>query len=209
MIIIECEHIKLQLIAEEDLEMIRDWRNQPHVQEYMDFKETITTADQITWYNNLDKKKNLFFKIIASGEPIGMINLKDIDWENRTAEAGIFVGRKDLIGGITPVFSILVLMKTAFRCFLLKELFAKISKENTNALQLNRQLGYHLHASVNEQFDQFICTKNDFFAPNNSISKLQQLFARNISIQLHIDHFSEWILPYIHVDDRTFQLNHF
>jgi RimJ/RimL family protein N-acetyltransferase len=204
--IIECENIQLQLIVEEDLELIRNWRNEPHVSAFMEYQENIDEAAQKKWFHQLNKETNLYFKILVSGEPIGVINLKDIDWEKKTAEAGVFVGRKDFIGGITPIFSVLILMKTAFRCLMLTRLFAKISKHNTNALNFNKQLGYEFYESVNSEFDRFTCTKNQFYSPQSSISKLTQLVARNAAINIYIYPTSEWILKYMHIDERTFHL---
>jgi RimJ/RimL family protein N-acetyltransferase len=204
--IIECENIRLQLIAEEDLELIRTWRNEPHVMAFMEYQQHIDEADQKNWFQHLAKENNLYFKILVSGVPIGLINLKDIDWEKKSAEAGIFVGRKDFIGGITPIFSVLILMKTAFRCFYLNRLFAKISKQNTNALNFNKQLGYVFYSEVNAGFDLFTCTKDLFYSPQSSISKLNQLVARNAAINIYIFKTNEWILKYLHIDERTFHL---
>jgi RimJ/RimL family protein N-acetyltransferase len=206
MIIIECENVQLQLISPADLEMIRGWRNEPHVVEHMEYQESITPEQQLEWYTNLAKQNNLYFKIVVSETPIGIIHLKDLNWKDKTAEAGIFIGRKDFIGTITPMISILVLMKTAFRCLSIQTLYAKISRQNGNALSFNLQLGYELEGRINENFDRYICTKNRFFSPNSSVSKIQQLFAQHAGINIYIDDKDEWILEHLTVDDRTFHL---
>jgi UDP-4-amino-4,6-dideoxy-N-acetyl-beta-L-altrosamine N-acetyltransferase len=206
MIIIECENVQLQLISPSDLEMIREWRNQPHVVEHMEYQESITPKQQMDWYTNLGKQNNLYFKIQVSEVPIGIIHLKELNWKDKTAEAGIFIGRKDFIGTITPMISILVLMKTAFRCLSIQTLYAKISRQNGNALSFNLQLGYELEGRINENFDRYICTKNRFFSPNSSVSKIQQLFKQHAGINIYLDDKDEWLLEHLTVDDRTFHL---
>lgn len=206
MIIIECENVKLQLIASEDLEMIRNWRNEPHVVEHMEYQESITTDQQKLWFANLSREQNLYFKILVTDVPIGVIHLKDLNWKDKTAEAGIFIGRKDFIGTITPMIAILMLMKTAFRCLGIQNLYAKISRQNGNALSFNQQLGYELDGRVNEQFDRYVCSKNRFYAPNSSVSRIQQLFAKHAGINIYVDEQDEWIVEHLTVDDRTFHL---
>jgi RimJ/RimL family protein N-acetyltransferase len=206
MIIIECENLQLQLISKSDLEMVRGWRNEQYVAEFMEFRKIISEEDQQYWFNNLNKECNLYFKILVDKEPIGLINLKEINWEKGTAEAGIFVGNKNFIGGISPMFSILILMKTAFKCFILNELFAKISKKNINAINFNRQLGYQYYSTVNDEFDLYNCKKSSFFSPQSSISRINQLFAKNASVNVYVDSHDKWILKYLHFDDIKFQL---
>jgi RimJ/RimL family protein N-acetyltransferase len=206
MIIIECENLQLQLISKEDLEMVRGWRNEEHVLEFMEFKKIISEEDQQNWFNNLNIERNLYFKILVDKEPIGLINLKDINWEKGTAEAGIFVGNKNFMGGISPMFSVLILMKMAFKCFRMNELFAKISNKNSNAINFNRQLGYQYYSKVNDEFDLYNCKKSNFFSPQSSISRINQLFAKNASVNIYVDSHDQWILKHLHFDDIKFQL---
>jgi RimJ/RimL family protein N-acetyltransferase len=206
MIIVECENVKLRLIDDQDLEMIREWRNAPHVVEHMEYQESITAEQQKNWFANLSRDQNLYFKILVSDIPIGIIHLKDLNWKDKTAEAGIFIGRKDFIGTITPMISILILMKMAFRCLGIQHLYAKISRQNGNAMSFNQQLGYELDGRVNEHFDRYVCSKKQFYQPNSAVSRIQQLFAKHVGINIHVDQADEWILEYLTVDDRTFHL---
>jgi len=205
-ITIECESVQLQLITTDDLELIRHWRNSPHVVEHMQYQNKISEEDQKRWFENLDKNKNLYFKIVSSNVSIGIIHLKEIDWRNKTAEAGVFIGEGNSIGTITPMISILVLMKTAFKTLGLNKLFAKISKTNTKALQFNQQFGYEFLEEVDDNFEMFVCTKNNFYKPNSSISRIQQLFTQNAIINIYVDIQDIWILEYLKVDDNMFRL---
>ncbi len=203
--IIECENLKLQLITEADLEQVREWRNALHVNQQMEYREMIQPEDQRQWFSSLDKRKNFYFKILISGEAIGVIHLKNIDWESGSAEAGIFVGKEDHIGTLAPILSVFVMMKVAFDGFQLKELYAKISKKNHNALKFNQELGYQLYAPAGEGFDRFICTKESFHSPLDSVSKIHQLINRNASIKFYIGKELEWLLPRLQVEGTPFQ----
>ncbi len=206
MIIIEYENIKLRLLQEADLELVRNWRNQDHVSQFMEYRESIGSNDQKSWFEQLDKTRNLYFIIEVSELPIGVVNLKDIHWEQGAAEAGVFVGQVDFMGGISPIFSVLVLMQFAFRCLSLQVLSAKISNKNTNAIQFNHQLGYRLTTTLNNEFGKYECSSGDFYSPQSQVSKLNHLFSQHAGINVYVDAASDWILDHLHVDDRTFYL---
>ena len=187
MIKIEFENLKLQLISSEDLEQLRIWRNSPHVSMQMEHQELITEKDHLHWYESLNKSNNLYFKILVSAIPIGIVNLKNIDWNRHEAEAGVFVGREDFIGTISPIVAIFIFTKTMFNCFGFEKLRAKIAKENINALQFNKELGYRFFENVNEKFDKYVCTKNAFNSPHSSFSKIRDLFRGNSAIRVYFD----------------------
>lgn len=206
MIVIEFENLKLQLISAADLEMIREWRNAPHVAEFMEYQEEITEEAQMAWFKSIQNKEHLYLKILVNETPIGLLNLKNIDWKNKNAEAGVFVGRDDFRGTITPILSIFVLMKTVFDYFGFEQLQAKISNKNEQAIRFNKELGYTLQEKMNEGFDQYICTKSSFSSPNSSISKIQELFKKHGQIKIYVDKESSWILPYLNMDEHGFLL---
>jgi RimJ/RimL family protein N-acetyltransferase len=206
MIRIEFENLILELISENDLEQIRHWRNQEHVRSNMDHQELITSGEQKRWFDSLDKKKNLYFRIISKNEPIGVLNLKDINWDNGTAQAGIFVGEQKHLSTMMPIIAVFVLMKVCFDCFALKSLTAKIAKHNTNALRFNSQFGYIYSEVVKEGFDLFTCTKDSFYSTNGAIKKLHELFDKNGQILIRIDEKSKWLRSYIQPEGNNFHV---
>lgn len=201
MIVIEFENLKLQLISAVDLEMIRGWRNTSHVAEFMEYQEEITEEAQLTWFQSIQNQEHLYFKILVNEAPIGLLNLKNIDWKNKNAEAGVFVGRDDFRGTITPILSIFVLMKTVFDYFGFEHLQAKISNRNEQAIRFNKELGYTWQEKMNDGFDQYICTKSSFNSHNSSMSKIQELFKKHGQIKMYVDEESNWILPYVNAEE--------
>lgn len=206
MIIIACDHVKLQLIATEDLEQVRHWRNASHVSEHMEFNQEIQPEEQAQWFTELDKRNNLYFKIQVNDVSIGVINLKEIDWKKGVAEAGIFIGNQDYLGGSTPMLAILILMKMAYNCFQLTELLAKISVANTNALKFNQQLGYRYLKELENGFHLYHCRPSNFYSPASSTSNLHQLLLKKVVINIYVDEADEWVLNLMHFDDPMIRL---
>ena len=209
MIIIAYENLRLELISTDDLEMIRLWRNTKHVQDNMEYKSIISTEHQKNWFCSLDQHQNLYFKILTSDTPIGVVNLKNIDWSLREAEAGIFIGREDFLGTITPVIAVFVLMKIAFDGFGLEKLYAKIWNKNEVALKFNNELGYQFFKKMSDEFDQYLCNKDSFYQSSSSIVKIHDLFYKNGTIQVYINKESEWIIDYLKVEESNNQIHLF
>lgn len=197
MITLEFENIKLQLIRLNDVEMIRRWRNAPHVTKEMEYQMDISEEEQKKWFASIQNHQHLYFKILASGTPIGIVNLKNIDWKMKEAEAGVFIGVKDFLGTTAPILAVFILMKTVFECCKFEKLKAKISNKNLSAIKFNEELGYKFESEANEGFDQYTCNRKDFNSPNLAISKIKTVFNKNRPIKIYVDKESEWLLDYM------------
>ena len=140
---IEAFGLQLSSLQKEDIELVRMWRNLPSVREGMFFREYITEQMQSQWFNTLDKK-NIYLMISYQGEKIGVTNVKDIDWDLKTGEAGIFLGANKYNNSEVPVLAIIAMMDTFFDQYQFNFLKTKILKSNQRALFLNQSLGYKI-----------------------------------------------------------------
>jgi len=157
--------MKLRTIAEADLPMIMDWR-----QEYPESLRTcfeLTYAMQYDWFVNIvnnrqanarywmildDDVENSFkfpdgtggFKDdveIAPGKPIGYGNISNIQWENRHAEIGLLIEQGHLgegkgIGGVK------LLLEQAF-CFMnLENIWGECYHCNSIGLDFWKKVSY-------------------------------------------------------------------
>ena len=145
--------ISLESITGDDLELIRNWRNSEHVRQNMKFKEFITSEMQANWYKQLEKANNIYFVITKDSHKIGVVNLKDINLEIGTAEAGIFIGEIEHLNTLTPILATICIMEFAFEILSLKWLRAKISSSNVKTILFNESIGYK--KKIKESGDDF------------------------------------------------------
>lgn len=143
--------IELRSLRENDLDEVLDWRNDAFVRNQMIFQNTISQEEHREWFATLNQH-SLYLIIVYRGKKIGVINLKEIDWNTRSAEAGIFIGKANYRNTFIPMLAILCLMDVCFAQFEFKKMYAKVRKDNTSALTFNKDLGY----SELEKFDDFI-----------------------------------------------------
>ena len=130
------------MLTEEASMLVRKWRNNERVSQYMDFKEQISIEQQKKWFEEIKKSDDFYFTINLHSEPIGLIHLNRIDDEEGSAYAGLFIGSENFEGtGIAFQASILIL-DFAFNELELVDVFAKVHCLNSAAIDYNKTLGF-------------------------------------------------------------------
>lgn len=131
-------------LTRDDLVMVMNWRCSPHVTKYMATDPKPKYDDQVSWYQNLVKNHNLFHWVIHFEEkPIGLINLADIDWRNKRASFGYYIGEKDywyLGGFVTPYFYNMILFEGSLA--LINKLTAEVFEDNERVISLHLKHGF-------------------------------------------------------------------
>jgi RimJ/RimL family protein N-acetyltransferase len=135
--------IQLRSLTVNDLERVREWRNDPFVRERMFYQNEITAEDQERWFSNLDATSQ-YYLIFFEEIPIGVINVKEIDWIERTGEAGIFIGLEDYRNSFVSMLAIFCMMDAYFDAFGFTKLTAVLRADNSAAKQFNLDLGYQI-----------------------------------------------------------------
>lgn len=147
--------VELISMTESDLDMVRDWRNQPDVSNFMFFQEGISSEMQQKWFESLDES-SLYLIIQAENEKIGVINVKDINWRMRTGEAGIFIGNSSYRNSAVPMQAVFALMDAFFFEFSFAKLKATVKQGNEDGIDFNVQLGYRVESKDNEKVQLYI-----------------------------------------------------
>ena len=142
--------IDLISMTEEDLDMVRVWRNRPDISEFMFFQNEITPEKQLEWFKSLDNTA-IYLMIVYKGEKIGVINVKNINWRKRYGEAGIFIGDPTYRNSPVSMQAIFALMDAFFFDFKFKSLRATVKNTNENAIDFNERLGYEIESEVDDR----------------------------------------------------------
>lgn len=160
--------IELKRISSDDIETIRLWRNKDFVRKNMHYTQPISASQQRAWFDSLNPKCNLYFIIIHQGYQVGLINLKEIDWHKREAEAGIFLGEENYLNTIIPILATIMLMDFSFGVIKLKSLKAKINRQNTEAIKFNKSIGYVYSEEIDGAFTYYTCARQVFLKATES-----------------------------------------
>ena len=80
-----------------DLENVIRWRMSPDVTKYMNTDPVLTLDGQKKWYDRLTQSGEYYYWVIEVNEiPCGVINLADLDKDNKRCTWGYYVAEKKL-----------------------------------------------------------------------------------------------------------------
>lgn len=99
--VFESERLMFRDITVSDTDMVLKWRNSEHVVNNFIYRSEVTREDHMNWLQNkIETGLVRQFIIIekSSATPFGSIYFRDIDEKNKSAEYGIFLGEKSMMG---------------------------------------------------------------------------------------------------------------
>ena len=134
--------ITLRRLKEEDIELVRQKRNSAFIRNTMHYREEITPEMQKKWFNSINNKNNGYFIIEFEGKKAGLIHGKNLNFEKRTCEGGIFIWDEPLIGGFVPSLASVIMNDWTFYMINFKAVYAKVMLDNLNAISYNKLMGY-------------------------------------------------------------------
>ena len=148
--IIEKYGLLLKRVTHGDIETIRQGRNRDFVRKKMLDQQRISTEQQEAWFHAINNSRHcLYFVIQHNGQSIGLAHSKDIDWETREDEGGIFVWNEHYIGSGIPAIASIIMMQLCFSVVGLERTYASIHPDNTEIQNYNLALGYTFSESRN------------------------------------------------------------
>lgn len=143
MLILKQFDVRLIRLSEEDLELVRTWRNAAHVRDQMIYKDFITEEMQLAWFQQVNNAFNYYFVIEFEGKKVGLINAKDYQPELGFGEGGIFIGDQAYEHSFAAVYASLCLLNFVYYMLgTIEKSRIRILKSNTRAIQYNKLLGY-------------------------------------------------------------------
>jgi UDP-4-amino-4,6-dideoxy-N-acetyl-beta-L-altrosamine N-acetyltransferase len=134
--------IALKRLSASDIELVRQWRNDPKIAQHMFYKVAITPEQQRDWFLSVNNVANFFFLIQHHQQPVGLINISSIDWDKGTAYTGLFIYDDHCLSSDVPVMASLAMLDTFFLVFGLQKVYAKVKGDNQVAHQYNTTLGF-------------------------------------------------------------------
>lgn len=124
----------------EEKEKILQWRNHPKIRKWMFRESPIELDEHLRFIDTLKHRKDrLYFLIKKEGNPIGVIDLTEIDSSKKIAHFGIY--SNPALRGKGGIL-MRVLTSYAFNRLKLKSLVAEVFHDNKKAIQLYRRFGF-------------------------------------------------------------------
>ena len=138
--------VMLRAMEPEDQEMLREIANDPEIETMVGgWSFPISKYKQDAWYHDvITDKDNLRFviELLDTKETVGMVNLIDIDWKNRSAFHGIKLKKDAPKGAGIGTDAVMAIMRYAFEELQLVRLDSTWVEYNEPSLALYRKCGW-------------------------------------------------------------------
>ncbi len=162
-------NIVFRRLTHSDIELVRVWRNSTQVSQFMEYREFITPEMQEAWFKSINNNFNLYFVIEYKNEKIGLINGKDIDWDTKKMEVGVFIAVEKYLNTEVPLLVVLAFAELGIVTFDL-EPYAHILKSNTRAIRYNKLIGFALcDGQEDVENQQYKMTKKSYLKKSKLI----------------------------------------
>ena len=132
----------LRSLEEEDLELIRNWRNDQLVNEHLLNREYISQEEQLEWFKTLDSEGSLYLLIEEDNQPLGLIYANQINLEKHSFWGNVMMGNQESKDSWTSVKAVLLLCDFMFIQCNFKAIYSVVNKTNGPALAMNRRMGF-------------------------------------------------------------------
>ena len=165
--------VVLNRLTLDKIEMVRNWRNDPKISKYMEFRDYITPEMQEKWFQKIDNNNNFFFIIEYDKKEIGLVNIKDIDYEQKTGEGGMFIYDDEYLNSDISFRASLCICDFFFEVLNLEVKTAHILSDNKRAIKYNFMLGFEKKPNQENIYNQvYYLDRDNYFKKRSFISRL-------------------------------------
>lgn len=163
--IIESENLTYRKITVEDTEMVLKWRNSDAVRANFIYQPIITVEEHLQWLKNkVDRGKVIQFIMCekTTGCPIGSVYLRDINYQTRKAEYGIFIGEESARGKGYGSEIARAMIRFSFENLSLHKLSLRVLEKNVQAIKSYESAGFKIEGKmidevfINQKYENLI-----------------------------------------------------
>ena len=142
------ERLRLRAVERDDLSRFVVWLNDPEVRQFLLLNLPLSMAQEERWFEAMTKappaEHVLVIEVRESDgwKPLGNISLMDIDWTNRLAEVGIFIGEKAYWSKGYGREAMRLMLKHSFETLNLNRVWLRVYEHNLRGIRAYEHAGF-------------------------------------------------------------------
>jgi diamine N-acetyltransferase len=143
------ERVRFRAIERDDIPRFVEWLNDPEVTAGLLMNLPLSTHEETRWFENLSnmqtEERPLALEARLPGgvwTHIGNAGLHQIEWTNRCAEFGIFIGEKNFWNDGYGSEASLLMLKHGFETLNLNRIYLYVFETNPRAIHVYEKLGF-------------------------------------------------------------------
>lgn len=147
------EHVYLRPITHDDTDLIVKWRNDENVIKYFFYRGEFTKESHERWIRErIETGEVVQFMVCMKDDdrPLGCTYVRDIDYQNKKAEYGVFIGEEDARGHGIGKEILNLTVDYAFKELKLHRIYARVRDNNEASLYSFLHCGFEKEAVLRE-----------------------------------------------------------
>ena len=143
--------IELIPLKEEDIELVREWRNSPEVSQYMFGDDFITKEQQERWFDSINREtKSKYWIIKYEEKKLGVASIVRIDKNLQSCHWGFYLGDSSIRGAGIGTKVEYNVIKYVFDCLNLNKLQCEVFTTNEKVIKMQEKFGFRREAYYRE-----------------------------------------------------------
>jgi RimJ/RimL family protein N-acetyltransferase len=151
---IEGKIVRIRALEQTDIDEIMKWVNDPEVIDNLLMRYPVSRCLEEKWlekaYDTSDMRNKTFALETKDGVYIGGIGLHKINWENRNAEVGIVIGKKEYWGKGYGTDAMLALLDFAFNHMNLHRVYLQVYDFNVRGIRSYEKCGFKKEGALRD-----------------------------------------------------------
>lgn len=143
--------ITLREVRENDLELLRTWRNSEEISKHMLSREYISEEMQLAWYKAFKERGDINFVICFEGRDIGFFGLKVVDKDKNIYNPGIYFSEAEGQNSFVPYLVHFCFIEYIYNINPDIVLVTQILRVNKRALRFALSCGYQKTRDVQDE----------------------------------------------------------
>jgi diamine N-acetyltransferase len=150
------KRVRLRGIEKSDLPRFVEWLNDPEVKRGLSLIVPLSTTQEEAWFDSLRTKPihehplGIEVQTPEGWLLVGNLSLMDIDWRNRLAEVGIFIGEKRYWNQGYGRDAMVLMLRHAFFYLGLNRVFLRVFETNPRAVRSYEKAGFVLEGRMRQ-----------------------------------------------------------
>ena len=142
------DKVKLAPLKREYIDKFLEWLNSPEITQYLTIFRPLTRDMEEEWFDNLKTRENtIIFSILLTENNnkeklIGNCGLLSINWKDRTAVCGIFIGDKENQGKGYGTEALRLLVDYGFKTLNFNRIELEVDDFNIRAIKCYKKVGF-------------------------------------------------------------------
>lgn len=133
----------LRVLAEEDKEIIYQWRNSEPIRVNMYNDRPIPYEDHCQWMENVLNNQTDYYRLfLYQNKPLGLVSFKEMNYQNQTCVWGFYIGENDAPKGSGTIMGRLAL-DYAFYQLKMRKIIGVVLSFNKRSEMFHQKLGFN------------------------------------------------------------------